>query len=71
MKATVTEDGRGLHLEIKDDGSDDYRQVFQFMCSNNPHRLTPEQRLAIDWASRVAAQQSQVAIHKTLRAMLE
>lgn len=71
MKSRVTQDERGLTWEVFDDGSEDYRKAVQFMCGNNPHRLTPEQRLAIDWASRVASQQSQVAIHKTLRAMLD
>lgn len=33
--------------------------------------LTGEERLAIDWAASLAREQSQVAIHKTLRAMLE
>jgi len=32
--------------------------------------LSGEERTAIDWAATVAAQQSQVAIHKTLRRLL-
>jgi hypothetical protein len=32
--------------------------------------MTDAQILAIDWASRVAARESQAAIHKTLRAMI-
>lgn len=70
MKATVIEDAAGLRFEIKDDGSEDFRKAVQFTCINNPLRLTPEQRLAIDWAASLAREQSQVAIHKTLRAML-
>jgi hypothetical protein len=70
MKSTVTEDAAGLRFEIKDDGSEDFCKAVQFTCVNNPLRLTPEQRLAIDWAASVAREQSQIAIHKTLRAML-
>lgn len=34
-------------------------------------RLTETERLAIDWAAVCAAAQSQVAVHKTLRKLLE
>jgi len=33
--------------------------------------LTETERLAIEWAAVIAKEQSQVAVHKTLRAMLE
>jgi len=36
-----------------------------------PETLTETERLAIEWAAVIAKEQSQVAVHKTLRALLE
>ena len=33
--------------------------------------LATEERLAVEWAATVAREQSQVALHKTLRSLLE
>ena len=36
-----------------------------------PETLTETERLAIEWAAVIAKEQSQVAVHKTLRGLLE
>jgi len=66
MKAEFTSDDNGIHFEIKDE-IQWLRMERQALRSS---MLSAQERLAIDWAATIASQQSQVAIHKTLRRLL-
>ena len=75
LKTTVTEDEHGLRFEIEDDGSENFKKAVALTCNPLPvlpdETLTETERLAIEWAAVIAKEQSQVAVHKTLRRLLE
>ena len=75
LKATVTEDEHGLRFEIEDDGSENFKKAVALTCNPLPvlpdETLTETERLAIEWAAVIAKEQSQVAVHETLRRLLE